>query len=690
MAQKIKWCGGLVLLLFFLAAVPARAESELPRKILALYDASSVKDVSFIPIHRHAEMPLNFLGLEVVYRDVNQSLPAEVDMSGYRGIITWFTRRDEVQNPAAFCTWAKDQMIKGRKMAILDRLGFYREGTRRMAPVCRDMLQYLGVRFMGGATEERFYLEVVRHDPAMTEFEHKLGLADDHAYVHLKPVDPKAHVYLTMRRTDTPDSDSALVLTTSRGGLAYAGLVQASASEEGLRKIHWRINPFRFFEEVYAVKGLPRPDVTTLNGSRIFYSHVDGDGIFNVSHIDNRSYSGEVIYNEILRPNADIPISASIITGYLDMPQYAGEREMALYRNILGLSNIEATAHGYAHPNKWQTGKLELQVPGYTFNVQKEVQGSVELERALLKKLGIDKPVPMFQWTGDCMASTEAIASAIKAGVVNMNGGDSRLDDYYDSHSYVAPLGILKDGLRQIYASNSNEYTYTDVWKGRFYGYGEVLATFQNTGAPRRLQPVNIYYHYYSGERMAALKALKSAYEYARQHRLFSIVASRFPRIVADFFSTRIFPVAGGGYRIHNQGDLRSIRFDDERRNVDLGRSVGVLGFIHENGSLYVTLDEEKDHRIFLTPAAPTRPYIIDTTFDVRAFSRPGAGVRLEKNGWIRGEMRLGGMSPNKMYCVQAGGPSGMVRSSPKGILEVVFPTAEMGKFWQEVTVDAL
>ncbi len=686
MAQKIKWRSCLTGLLLLSTVVPARAESAIPRKILALYDASTVTDVFYTLIHLHAEMPLNYLGMDVVFRDVNQPLPAESDMAGYRGVITWFNKKDQVNNPQEFCGWAKDQMVKGRKLVILGRMGFFMEGTRSMAPACKDMLQYLGVRYMGGFTEERFYLDIVRKDSAMTEFEHKLGMEEDLKYIHLKPVDPKAHVYLVMRRTDMPDSDSALVLTTSHGGFAYANYVQAA--NEDLHKIHWRIDPFRFFEEAYALKGLPRPDTTTLNGSRIFYSHIDGDGIFNVSHIDNKTYSGEVIYNEILKPFSDIPISASIITGYLDMPQYTGGREMMLYRNIFSLPNVEVTTHGYAHPLIWKKEKVALKIPGYHYSVQKEVQGAVALERELLAKLGIAKPVTMYQWTGDCLVPPEAIESANAAHVVNLNGGDTRFDEHFDSYSFVAPLSVVEGAYRQINASNSNEYTYTDEWKGRFYGYGEVVATFENTETPRRVKPIDVYYHYFSGEHVAALQSLKAAYGYVRKHRVIPIVASRFPPIVTDFFATQMSPVAGG-YRIQNQGALRTIRFDEETRNVDLVRSTGVMGFTHERGSLYVTLDDGTDHTLILTSAAPTQPYIIGTTFDVRGFARRGNGVRLEKKGWMASEMHLGGMRPNSTYRVQAGGLPGMIRSSKLGTLDVVFPTAEMGRFYQEVTVDA-
>lgn len=671
-------------LLLMLATASSAAAQEIPRKILALYDSSSVTDVFFTRLHQHAEMPLNYLGMDVVYRDVNQPLPAEVDMAGYRGIITWFSKRDQINDPADYCRWAQAQMQRGRKLVIMGRMGFYVEGTRSMLPECRAMLQTLGVRYLGGFSDTRYFMEVARKDSTMVEFEHRLGETEELKYIRLKVVDPKTRVYLVMRRTDTPDSDSALVFTSPHGGFVYDTYVNVEL--EDTNKIHWRINPFRFFEEAYAVQGLPRPDVTTLNGNRIFYSHIDGDGIFNVSHIDQKSYSAEVIVEEILKKNPDIPISASIIVGYLDQPQYRGEREMRLYRNIFSLPNVEVATHGYAHPLIWKKKTVGLDIPGYHFSYDQEVRGAVERERQLLKELGIAKDVVMYQWTGDCLVPPEAIASANAAYVVNMNGGDTRFDEQYDSYSFVYPLSIVEGGLRQIYSSNSNEYTYTDLWKSRFYGYSEVKATFENTGTPRRVQPVNVYYHYFSGERHAALEAVKQAYGYVRSQPLIAIVASHFPPIVTDYFATRMSSVPGG-YRIQNQGKLRTIRFDNEKRNVDLTRSKGVWGFKHELGSLYVTLDGSPDRTIILTAAAPTQPYIIDTTFDVRVFSRQSGGVRLEKSGWMTSRMRLGGMRPNVAYRVQSGAAPQTVRSDAKGELSITFPKAEMGRYYQEVIV---
>jgi hypothetical protein len=680
-AKEVRCSAILFILLSF---VPSAVAQEIPRKILALYDSTTVDDVYYTRIHQHAEMPLNYLGMDVVFRDMNLPLPAEVDMAGYRGVITWFGKKDDIKDPEDYCRWAKSQMQRGRKLVILGRFGFYTEGTRSMRPECREMLQVLGARFMGGFSDTRYFMEVVRKDSAMVEFERKLGETEDLRYIRMKVVDPKTRVYLQVRRTDSEDSDSALVFTSPNGGFAYDSYVNLELEEEN--KIQWRINPFHFFEEAYALQGLPRPDVTTLNGNRIFYSHIDGDGIFNVSYIDQKTYSGEVIHEEILKKNPDIPISASIIVGYLDIPQYRGEREMRLYRDMFSLPNVEVTAHGYAHPLIWKKKTVALDIPGYRYNTDQEVRGAVERERQLLKELGIAKEVTMYQWTGNCLLPPDAIASADAARVVNMNGGDSRFDGRYNSYSFVYPLSIVEGGYRQIYSSNSNENTYTDLWKSRYYGFGEVRSTFENTGTPRRVQPINIYYHYYSGERHASLEAVKQAYDYVRGQSVVAIVASHFPPIVSDYFATRMSAVPGG-YRIQNQGKLRTIRFDHEKRNVDLSRSKGVVGFKHDQGSLYVALDANPDRTIILTTAAATQPYIIDATFDVRVFFRQNGGVRLEKSGWMTSHMRLGGMRPNVVYRIQAGAAPQTVRSTAKGELAINFPKAEMGRYYQEVIV---
>ncbi|MDO8494186.1 MAG: hypothetical protein Q7S68_02490, partial [Deltaproteobacteria bacterium] len=353
--------------------------------------------------------------------------------------------------------------------------------------------------------------------------------------------------------------------------------------------------------EAFALQGLPRPDTTTINGRRIFYSHIDGDGIVSKSHIDNKSYTGEIILREILQKYPTLPITASFISGYFDMPAYQTERAEEMARAIASLPNTEVASHGHAHPLSWRKQKLALDVPGYTYSDTAEILGSAEKINARLKKWGIDKKVSLFSWTGDCFPTEEQTAIPAQGNLLNINGGDSRFDKRYPSYAYLYPLGIARGNSRQIYAGNANEHPYTSGWEGPFYGFQEVIETFQNTESPVRIKPINLYYHYYSGETFASLHVLKKAYDYALSQDIFPMFASQYAALVQDFFDLQIILLPNGGTRIRNSGHLRTIRWDHETRNVNLERSRGVLGFSHFQGSLYVFLDEGKTHDIYLT-----------------------------------------------------------------------------------------
>lgn len=657
--------------------------SGLPRKILALYHIQKNENFAHTPAHRYAEVILNHLGLEVVHRSVLEPYPNEEEMKGFLGILTWFQGEGQIPEPQEYCRWLSRQIHHGKKVVILEYPGFLETG-RRIPPACQVALRALGVEYLENFSDNPYFFEIVDKDPGMVEFERKLLMTENLHYSQYRVLSPKAKVHLRARRIDLENGKSDLVFTTPRGGFAHATHVNFKLPDIG--KIQWRLNPFRFFEEAFGIQGLPRPDVTTRNGRRVFFSHIDGDGIVNLSHIDNESFSGEILYREILKPTATIPITASIITGYLDMRAYRGERVIDLYRDIFSLPHVEAVSHGHAHPLIWEEGKLALKVPGFHYTPELEIKGSVEKLRGLLKSLGINKPVNLFSWTGDCLPTESQMAIPHKIGVKNLNGGDPRFDKRYDSLSFLLPLSLLRGGYRQIYTAAPNENMYTNKWKGPYYGYVDVIETFQGTENPVRLKPINVYYHYYSGERIAALKALKTVYQYALSQEIFPVFATEYVAMVEDFFKTKIIPLEGG-WRIANDGFLKTIRFDHEKRNVDLSRSRGVLGYRHERGSLYVFLGEGTAHDIFLTSAQPVNPYIEAATFLVRDFKGDREGLGFFKSGWHKSEAVLGGMTPKKIYHIQSEGEAWEAKSDSQGKLKIVFRRAENGSGWREVKI---
>ena len=89
---------------------------------------------------------------------------------------------------------------------------------------------------------------------------------------------------------------------------------------------------------------------------------------------------------------------------------------------------------------------------------------------------------------------------------MNLNGGDTTISRHNPSLTCVAPRSLCWGGQLQIYAANQNEEVYTNDWKGPVFGaFSLVTDTFERTGAPRRLKPVNIYFHFFSGDRPDAL-----------------------------------------------------------------------------------------------------------------------------------------------------------------------------------------
>ena len=145
--------------------------------------------------------------------------------------------------------------------------------------------------------------------------------------------------------------------------------------------------------------------------------------------------------------------------------------------------------------------------------------------------------------------------------------------------TYVPPLSRPTGGERQIYAANSNENTYTNDWTGPYYGFMMLEHTFANTERPRRLKPFNLYYHMYSGEKPAALAAVKQILDLARKSPVVPITASHYSALAEDFFTTEIEQVDLFSWAITNRGSMQSVRFDDaELLVVDPERSTGVLG----------------------------------------------------------------------------------------------------------------
>jgi polysaccharide biosynthesis protein PelA len=686
----------LALLLAFLTAASAaeeRAPRVVPRVILAVYDSHYQRDVRDTRIHRLLEMPLNHLGLVVRYQDRNQGLPAPEQMRDVRGILTWF-QSDAMERPAEFLSWAAAAIDAGKRFVVIGDLSVARDlqGQATQTALINRFLAKLGLR-VEDWVPVTYNVRIAYKDPAMMDFERQLPAVLP-PFDRVRPIDSRVNVHLLARRGGDHRTDSALVVTGPHGGYAASGYTHfASYSQDQLQ---WYLNPFEFLRLAFATDGLPKPDTTTLAGRRIYYSHIDGDGWRNQTEVPRyraeRISAPEVILRDAIRPFPDLPVTVGPIAADLD-PRWFGSREsMRVAREMLAVPWVEAGSHTYSHPldweslaqankenaavaqrgglmrwnhiwrpwwervaERWSKPEAEDGAPSlrrghsrlrsyelYPYDPNQEIGGSIDFINRILPQ---GKRVKLLQWSGTTLESEGILEATQKARVRNINGGDTRFDPEFDSYAWVAPLGRQVGRCRQVYSSDSNENTYTNLWNERYFGFRYLVQTLCRTESPIRVKPFNLYYHIFSGEKQASLDAVLHNLAFARGQELAPITASDYAAIVDGFFSAVLTQLGTRCWRVANRDGLNTLRFDHpSEQGVDWARSTGVIGERRYQGSLYVALDPALPVAVVALsgapfPAAHCRPYLVQSRWQISNLQLGQRSFSFEARGFGRGDM---------------------------------------------------
>ncbi|MBI3969545.1 MAG: hypothetical protein HY329_28205 [Chloroflexi bacterium] len=653
------------LLLLPLAPRPAAAQTrETPRLVLALYDSSELPKTEFLPtrnnlIHSLAEMPLNYLGLRLRYLDVNTDpLPDAAEMRNYLGVISWF-QDDQLKNASQYLGWVREQIAAGRRFVVLGRLGAGSDlSTDTPLSIEELTATYaaMGLRYFGLPTDNPLLLSVREKASEMVEFERTLD-GELSQYERIQSISPSNRVYLRINRSDLIEGDSDVVVTGSWGGFVLGGYEYYEQARTFQKR--WRINPFILFEEAFGLAGYPRPDVSTINGSRVFYTHVDGDGFNNISEIDFYSLSSEILLNRFIR-RYDLPFTISIVVNDIDPKVAGGERQLRVAREIFAERNVEPASHTYTHPFDW-TEPVDL---------EHEITGALDfLNRHVATP---ERPVKVILWSGATNPGVEAVARTDAAGLLNINGGDGRFDSAANSHANLAALTTQVGPHTQFYTSNANDNIYGNDWTGPYYGLRNVIQTWERTETPRRLSALNVYYHIFTGEKHSAVRALHEVYDYAIKLNIAPVFTGEYIQLVQGFQSTKLVREAEASWRVRDNGTLRTIRFDAEQRYPNLEQSQNVLGYWHYQGSLYVFVGQAPESLITLTSSAPTRPYLAHASHQVLDWQLTDSTLSLTLDGIGRKRVSIGNLRPNTDYDVveQGGGERRIqVRAGADGTL---------------------
>ena len=139
--------------------------------------------------------------------------------------------------------------------------------------------------------------------------------------------------------------------TTPWGGYAFQPFLIRSIlpGVQGDGMDRWVLNPLSFTREALQLPDMPIPDVTTENGRRLLFAHMDGDGFPSLAEVEG--YRGRadalVLLDEILE-KFDIPTTISVIEGEVSSdglyPKMAPELQR-IARAVFALPHVEALTH---------------------------------------------------------------------------------------------------------------------------------------------------------------------------------------------------------------------------------------------------------------------------------------------------------------------------------------------------------
>ena len=698
-----------VSVIFFPVALIAQNQSNIvPRTVIALYNpnAGPIRDQL---IHTAAEMPLNYLGLDVRYYDVNKPLPNIAHDPKVLGILTWFTQGKVIQNPLSYIHWIQNNIKNGKKLVILGNPGFlYNPETKKELPTkyINKVFRLLGLQFYS-QWQNSYHDKIIYKNTNMVEFE-KTYAKRVRPYYRIKRFNYAYTSYLKVAPYGDNKEASDLIVTGPNGGYAAANYeffsIYSNKKKRELKQ--WYINPFLFFKKAFHTENIPKPDVTTLDGLRIFFSHIDGDGWNNVTYVSSfpkHTLSAEVIYEKILKAYPDIPVTVSAIAADIDSSWVGTEKSKKIARKIFALDNVQVATHTYSHPFEWEffehynPNKEKIFFDNYTFGTW--LDDSIE-EKSFANLLGYEehphhhthgkgyklhaedydtprafankkfdiyneiigsinkineftpqnKKANIVLWSGNTTPFQKALEITRKNNFYNMNGGDSRFDNEYNSNAWVSGIGKRVGNELQIYAVNSNENTYTDLWTNRFFGFKFLPQTFYNTEVPKRLKPMNLYYHMYSGEKLAALNALLSNIKYIQSQSHISITALDYIKTATGFYSTKFIKISNQCWQVKNRGKLNTIRFDDASIDqVDFSKSTGVIGQNYYRGSMYVSLEPTYQTPEICLKKIPnladffntSKAYLVSSTWQIKDFYTHKNIISFFASGWGNGKFKL-------------------------------------------------
>ena len=598
----------------------------LPRRVLVVQSPQSDEyELRQSDGVRLLTMPLNYLGYGAEYVDYNK-LPAVVPPSRYAGVVVLLGAQGNAAAQKKLAHWLEQRVEEHMPLVLNDDV----------LPMLGALGAKLGVE-LPPPLESSAPVAIVQQAP-MVGFERQpRPPINEFVPIRLRTGSP----LLTWRQGQ---GEQVAAASTHWGGYVMAPFssVTLSNSEE----TRWVINPFIFLRQALQLPDMPVPDVTTESGRRMLLVHMDGDGFVSRSELPGNPLAGEAVRDRVVK-RYPVPMAISVIEAELSpkglYPQFSAQAE-SVAREIFSAPHVEMASHSYSHPFNWRKASAgsdgeayNLRLPGYQFDLQREIEGSIRYIERQLAPPG--KKVRLFLWTGDCIPGRNALVWAQRVGVMNMNGGDTIATRSRSTVTQVEGLGLERDGLFQVFAPNQNENVYTNEWRGPFYGFERVIETFEFTETPRRLKPINIYFHTYLTTKLAGMRSLDKVFSYAMAQEISPVFASDYAKKVEDFARVSVSRTATG-WRVRGVEHVHTLRAPAVLGVPQIRASESVGGFSQRGEDVYVHMAGASAELLF-APIEPTEVRLVSANARIESIQKTTTGYRWNLIGHVPLEFTL-------------------------------------------------
>lgn len=551
-----------------------------PRRILVLHNDAD-KKIAERDAHTLFGAALDWYGYVVDFHDI-RSGPPKLVKGVHVGAMMWMQAKETKTLPwfDEWLLWAKKEQMKLLFLGALP--------TKSAA-----VMEELGLKHLQ-ISQKAQAVAISRKSSWVGEFE---------APVRLRKY--QIPMLLSTHRDNKPALEIELdnkmlahpVLTAPWGALAQHPYVVEDFGE-GRRK--FIIDPFELVSRAFGYEPRPVFDTTTENGRRLLMIHVDGDGFVSRAFLPGAPLSAAVLLDQFIKGFA-LPHTISVIEGEIAAtglyPKQHAEFE-AIARQIFKEPNVELASHSYSHPFFWRTAVLDqsqekkyglhLPIPGYTVDLEREIVGSVNYIDKNLAPPG--KRTKVFLWSGTADPDARALKKVAQAGLVNVNGGNTIALQIDKTLTTVWPQARVENGGMQVYAPIMNENVFTGNWTGPYYGFRKAIETFDLTESPRRLKPINIYYHFYSATKPASLLALREVYNAAIASDGLPLYLSEFAELVANYYQASLVKDLDGRWRVSNAGALRTLRIP---QSLGYPHGKQIAGYADVNNDRYLHLSSQ-------------------------------------------------------------------------------------------------